>query len=132
MVHEFGIARRPPLVCRREREAFGRSALAQGDGNSVPIAARLDVSRIDAGHWAAQPETPAVRIDPVPDFLILSIGAGHVDGAAVPVTAGRARAAVQRIARVGLEAARDLLAPIVAKRAEHRPEMPAASMALPA
>src|SRR5205814_9015870 len=91
------------------------------DGDPVPIAAGLDMGRIGAGHWAAQSELGAVGVDRVPDLFVLSVGAGHSDGAAVAIAAGRARPAVQRIAGMRLEAARDLLAPVVAEGAEHRP-----------
>src|SRR5262249_14600052 len=82
---------------------------------------RLDMRRISAGHGAAQSKLGPMSVDPTPGRVGITLSAGDVDGTAVAVAAAGIAAAVLGIAAMRLEACRDTLAIVVAKRAQHRP-----------
>src|SRR5262249_39157740 len=98
-----------------------QTRVAQSRRDLVPVAALLDMRRIDPGHRTVQPVLRPVLVDPVPDVLGGVVETGDVEGAAVTIAAGAAGAAVQRVADLGLEAGSEALAIIVAERAEDRP-----------
>src|SRR3974390_2486619 len=68
-----------------------------------------------------EPEFRAVGLEPMPYKVIISAGIRNVDCPAMPIAAGCAAAAVERIADPRLEPRREALAIVVAKRAQHGP-----------
>src|SRR4051812_19859804 len=94
---------------------------AHRTGDVLPRAASLDVGGIGTGHRAAQAEFGTVAVDPAPHGLVVAVSVDDIGGAAVAITADRARAAMKRVAGARLEARRDHLPIVVAERAQHRP-----------
>src|SRR5580698_1986113 len=77
--------------------------------------------RIGARHRPEQAEFRTMGVEPLPDGIPVSVGAGDIDRAAVAVASGRLGSAMLRVTAMRLEAGCEALTIVVAERAEHRP-----------